>query len=65
MIGIEIKNASEIIRQRKGLFLSKAFDLVGASDALVEKIIADKIAEILREQGVEAEVKLMSGAAID
>jgi len=58
MISIEVKNASEVIKNRKGWFVYKAMDVVGLSELAVEKMIADQLKAVLSEQGVDVEVKV-------
>jgi hypothetical protein len=58
MISIEVKNASDVIRNQKGWFVSKALSFAGVSELAVERLIADQLLKVLKEQGVEAEIKV-------
>ena len=63
MISIEVKNASEVIKNRKGWFVSRAMDVVGLSELAVEKMIADQLRAVLAEQGVDVEIKVFRKSA--
>ena len=58
MISIEVKNAPELIRNKKGWFISRALSMVGLSELAVEKLIAEELKTVLRDQGVEVEIKV-------
>ncbi|MDH5219129.1 MAG: hypothetical protein OEX19_15605 [Gammaproteobacteria bacterium] len=63
MISIEVKNASEVIKNRKGWFVSRAMDVVGLSELAVEKMIADQLKTVLHEQGINVDVKVFHKSA--
>ncbi|MDY3555233.1 hypothetical protein R5W24_004372 [Gemmata sp. JC717] len=57
MITIEIKNADEVVKAKKGWFVAGLADLLLDLDAEVEKVVAQKVREALAENGVVAVVE--------
>ncbi len=57
MITIDIKNADEVVKARKGWFVAGVADLFLDLDAEVEKVVVQKVREALLENGVVAVVE--------
>lgn len=56
MIQIHIHNAADVVKSRKGRFVAKIIDLMGASDRVVDRVVADQIQAALTEQGIDADI---------
>lgn len=57
MITIDIKNAEEVVKAKKGWFVAGLADLFLDLDAEVEKVVVQKVKETLAENGVVAVVE--------
>jgi hypothetical protein len=57
MITIDIKNAEEVVKAKKGWFVAQVTDPFLDLDAEVEKVVIQKVQETLAENGVEAVIE--------
>jgi hypothetical protein len=61
VITIDIKNADEVVRAKKGWFVAGLADLFLDLGAEVEEVVAQKVRETLAENGVVAVVERTPG----
>lgn len=57
MITIDIQNADEVVKAKKGWFVAGVADLFLDLDVEVEKVVMQKVKETLAENGVVAAVE--------
>ena len=57
MITVDIKNAEEVVKAKKGWFVAHVADLFLDLAAEVEKVVMQKVKETLAENGVVAVIE--------